>query len=102
MLWKQSNKEDLALLAERSEAGKVVPVTERSYPLSEVPEALRYLKEEPRLGKTVLPSEWMRQALKGPTAWRKALAKSTDSVYNCAFLTVKWRLSRPTHISLLC
>lgn len=43
--WKPNNKEDLALLEELFEAGIVVPVIDRRYPLNEVPEALRYLEE---------------------------------------------------------
>jgi NADPH:quinone reductase-like Zn-dependent oxidoreductase len=39
--WEPNKKEDLALLAELFETGKVVPVIDRHYPLSEVPEALR-------------------------------------------------------------
>ena len=52
--WKPNKREDLAFLAELFEAGKVVPVIDRRYPLSEVPEALRYLEEEPHLGKIVI------------------------------------------------
>jgi NADPH:quinone reductase-like Zn-dependent oxidoreductase len=44
----------LAFLAELFEAGKVVPVVDRRYPLHEVSEALRYLEEEPHLGKIVI------------------------------------------------
>ena len=52
-----NNKEDLAFLAELFEAGKVVPVIDRCYPLSEVPEALRYLEEGHVLGKVVITVE---------------------------------------------
>jgi NADPH:quinone reductase-like Zn-dependent oxidoreductase len=52
--WKPNKREDLAFLAELFEAGKVVPVIDRRYPLSQVPEALRYLEEEPHLGKIVI------------------------------------------------
>jgi NADPH:quinone reductase-like Zn-dependent oxidoreductase len=54
VMWKPNNRDDLAFLAELFEAGKVVPVIDRRYPLSEVPEALRYLAEEPHLGKIVI------------------------------------------------
>ena len=54
VMWKPNNKEALAFLEELFEAGKVVPVIDRRYPLSEVPEALRYLDEEPHLGKIVI------------------------------------------------
>ncbi len=55
--WKPNNKEDLAFLVELFEASKVVPVIHRRYPLSEVPEALRYLEEEPNLGKILITME---------------------------------------------
>ena len=48
------NKEDMDFLTELFEAGKVVPVIDRKYKLSEVPEALRYLEEGHVLGKTVI------------------------------------------------
>jgi NADPH:quinone reductase-like Zn-dependent oxidoreductase len=52
-----NNKEDLALLAELFEAGKVVPVIDERYSLSEVPVALRYLEEGHALGKVVITFE---------------------------------------------
>ena len=52
--WEPNKREDLAFLGELFEAGKVVPVIDRRYPLREVPEALRYLDEEPHLGKLVI------------------------------------------------
>ena len=48
------NKEDMDFLAELFEAGKVVPVIEKRVPLSEVPEALKYLEEGQVLGKIVV------------------------------------------------
>ena len=56
-MWEMNKKEDLALLAELFEAGKVVPVIDRTYPLSEVPEALRYLEGGHALGKVVITVE---------------------------------------------
>jgi NADPH:quinone reductase-like Zn-dependent oxidoreductase len=47
-------KEDLAVLQELLESGTVKPVVERSYPLSEVPDALRYLGEGHARGKIVI------------------------------------------------
>lgn len=49
----QSNLRDLVSMTELYEAGKVVPVIDRRYPLSEVPEALRYLGEGHAQGKVV-------------------------------------------------
>jgi len=48
------NQKDLALLKELAEAGKVVPVIDRRYPLSEAAEALRYLGEGHARGKVVI------------------------------------------------
>jgi NADPH:quinone reductase-like Zn-dependent oxidoreductase len=50
----QPKKEDLAVLKELIEAGKVTPVIDRTYPLSEVPEAMRYLEERHPGGKILI------------------------------------------------
>ena len=41
-------------MKELLESGKVKPVIDRCYPLSEVPEALRYLEEGHARGKVVI------------------------------------------------
>jgi NADPH:quinone reductase-like Zn-dependent oxidoreductase len=46
--------EDLAVLKELIEAGKVLPVVDRSYSLSEAPEAIRYLAQGHPRGKVVV------------------------------------------------
>ncbi len=51
------NKKDLVFMAELIEAGKVVPVVDRRYPLCEVPEAIRYLEEGHARGKVVIAFE---------------------------------------------
>ncbi len=56
VIWKP-NKEDFVFLKELFEAGKVVPVIDRRYPLSEVAEALRYLEEGHAKGKVVITVE---------------------------------------------
>ncbi|MEN3313564.1 MAG: hypothetical protein V7645_2893 [Actinomycetota bacterium] len=48
------NTDDLVALKELVEAGKVTPVIDRQYPLSEVPEAIRYLEEGHARGKVVI------------------------------------------------
>jgi NADPH:quinone reductase-like Zn-dependent oxidoreductase len=53
-MWEPNKKEDLAFLGELLEAGRVAPVIDRSYPLHGVPEAFRYLQDEPHLGKIVI------------------------------------------------
>jgi len=45
------NKEDLVFIKELLETGKVVPVIDRRYPLSETAEAIRYLEEGHAQGK---------------------------------------------------
>ena len=51
------NQKDLVSLKDLLEAGKVVPVIDRRYPLSDVAEALRYLEEGHAQGKIVLTVE---------------------------------------------
>ena len=51
---KPYNQEDMDFLEELFEAGKVVPVIDRRYPLSEVADALRYLEDGHALGKVVI------------------------------------------------
>lgn len=48
------SKEDLILLKELIESGKVTPVIDRRYPLSEVPEAMGYLEARHARGKVVI------------------------------------------------
>ena len=48
---------DLAFLVDLIETGKVVPVIDRCYPLTDVPEALRYLGEGHVKGKVVITVE---------------------------------------------
>lgn len=51
------NKEDLQFLKQLIESGKVMPVIDRTYPLTEVPEAISYLEEGHAKGKVVITSE---------------------------------------------
>ena len=48
------NQRDLVFMKELLEGGKVVPVIERRYPLSEVAEALRYVEAGHAQGKVVI------------------------------------------------
>lgn len=54
VLGAKENAADLSMLRELIEARKVMPVVDRTYPLSEVPEAIRYLEEGRSRGKTVI------------------------------------------------
>lgn len=47
-------REDLLLVKDAIEAGKVTPVIDRTYPLSEVPDAIRYLETMRARGKVVI------------------------------------------------
>ena len=51
------DQKDLVILKELLEAGKIIPVIDRCYPLSEAAEALRYLGEEHARGKVVITVE---------------------------------------------
>lgn len=53
----KTNQMDLTLIGELLEAGKIVPVIDRCYPLSEVPEAIRYLAKDHAKGKVVIMVE---------------------------------------------
>jgi NADPH:quinone reductase-like Zn-dependent oxidoreductase len=52
-----TNSADLAVLAELIDAGKVTPVIDRTYPLSDAPDAFRYLDEGHARGKVVITVE---------------------------------------------
>ena len=56
-MYTNPNQKDYVYLIELFEAGKVVPVIDRRYPLSEVPEALCYLEEGHAQGKVVITVE---------------------------------------------
>jgi NADPH:quinone reductase-like Zn-dependent oxidoreductase len=56
-LMHKPNKKDLDFMTELVEAGKVVPIIDRRYPLSEVPEALRYFGEGRARGKLIITVE---------------------------------------------
>ena len=50
----KTNQKDLIYMGELLEAGKVIPVIDRSYPLSEVSDAIQYLMEGHAKGKVVI------------------------------------------------
>ena len=52
-----TNQKDLVFMRELLEAGKVVPVIDKCYPLSETAEAIRYLVEEHAQGKVIITVE---------------------------------------------
>ena len=54
LMWKPFKREDVALLKELIEAGRVSPVIDRRFPLGEVAEALRYQEEGRARGKLVI------------------------------------------------
>ena len=57
MMLAELNKKDLTILSDLMQAGKVTPVIDRRYKLSEVPEAIRYLEEGHARGKVVITLE---------------------------------------------
>ena len=50
----RENHEDLLVLKELIEAGRITPVIDRSYPLSDAPKAIRYLEQGHARGKVVI------------------------------------------------
>ena len=57
LLLAKLRKDDLAILGDLMQAGKVTPVIDRRYPLSEVPAAIRYSEEGHARGKIVVNME---------------------------------------------
>jgi NADPH:quinone reductase-like Zn-dependent oxidoreductase len=48
------NHKDLIALTELIEAGKITPVIDRTYPLSEAPKAIQYLEQGHARGKIII------------------------------------------------
>ncbi len=57
MMLAELNQKDLTILADLMQTGKVTPVIDRTYKLSELPEAIRYLEEGHARGKVVITVE---------------------------------------------
>jgi NADPH:quinone reductase-like Zn-dependent oxidoreductase len=57
MMMAKLDKKDLTVLADLMQAGKVTPVIDRRYKLSEVPAAIRYLEEGHARGKVIITLE---------------------------------------------
>ncbi len=57
MMMADMNHKDLSVLADMMESGKIKPVIDRTYKLSEVPEAVRYVEEGHARGKVVITME---------------------------------------------
>jgi NADPH:quinone reductase-like Zn-dependent oxidoreductase len=57
MMMADANHNDLTILAEMMQSGKVKPVIDRTYKLSEVPAAIAYLEEGHARGKVVITME---------------------------------------------
>jgi NADPH:quinone reductase-like Zn-dependent oxidoreductase len=57
MMLADLNKKDLTALSDLMQSGKVTPVVDRTYKLSEVPEAMRYLEKGHSRGKVIVTME---------------------------------------------
>jgi NADPH:quinone reductase-like Zn-dependent oxidoreductase len=57
MLLAEINKDDLGVIIDMMEAKKVTPVIDRTYPLKDVPEAIRYLETGRARGKVIISVE---------------------------------------------
>jgi NADPH:quinone reductase-like Zn-dependent oxidoreductase len=54
MMMAEGNKDDLTILADLMQSGKVTPVIDRTYPLSEIREAVRYVETGRARGKVII------------------------------------------------
>jgi NADPH:quinone reductase-like Zn-dependent oxidoreductase len=54
MMLADSNKQDLAYIADLMQTGKLTPVIDRHYPLSQVPEAVAYIEDGHARGKVII------------------------------------------------
>jgi NADPH:quinone reductase-like Zn-dependent oxidoreductase len=57
MILAELNHDDLALLADLMQSGKVKPVIDRTYKLSDVPEAIKYLERGHARGKVIIAAD---------------------------------------------
>jgi NADPH:quinone reductase-like Zn-dependent oxidoreductase len=74
------NHKDLVILKELADAGKIKPVIDRRYPLSEVPDALRYLEEGHARGKVVITVEQNNQTQQSATVAVTKQGKKAEDV----------------------
>lgn len=54
MVFAELNHDDMAQLADLMQVGKITPVIDRSYKLSQISDAIRYLEEGHARGKVIL------------------------------------------------
>ena len=54
MMMAELNKKDLTILGDLMQSGKVKPVIDRTYPLRQIAEAIRYLEQGHARGKVVI------------------------------------------------
>jgi NADPH:quinone reductase-like Zn-dependent oxidoreductase len=69
----KSNQEDLSFMKELMEAGKITPVIDRRYQLTETPQAIKYLGEGKARGKIIITITHDQQPSRGPSrkeAWQ--------------------------------
>ena len=57
MMLAELNQKDLTFLADLMQSGKVTPVIDRTYKLSELPQAIEYLEQGHARGKVVITAE---------------------------------------------
>jgi NADPH:quinone reductase-like Zn-dependent oxidoreductase len=79
MLSSKPRQQDLQVLQELIEAGKVTAVIDRTFPLSQVPQAIRYLVEGHGGGKIVI------------TVWPLCRVLPARSLCNCFHLILPWQ-----------
>lgn len=54
MMMAELNKKDMTIMGDLMQSGKVTPVIDRTYPLSKIAEAIRYLEAGHARGKVII------------------------------------------------
>jgi len=57
MMMADANQKDLTILADMMQSGRMKPVIDRTYKLSELPDAIRYLEQGHARGKVIITVE---------------------------------------------
>ncbi|MEY2556764.1 MAG: hypothetical protein QOE34_189, partial [Verrucomicrobiota bacterium] len=91
MMLAEMNNKDLTILADLIQSGKVKPVIDRTYPFSQLPDAMRYLEEGHARGKVVVTVGGNIEAL--PVSPKAAISVSSPGPFFVASVLVGVPLS---------
>jgi NADPH:quinone reductase-like Zn-dependent oxidoreductase len=85
MMLADLNQKDLTILGDLMQTGKVTPVIDRRYKLSEVPEAIRYLEQGHARGKVVITVEDKPSLVSANLAAGSASTSDPSSAFELVF-----------------